>query len=194
LVEHLGPPPIGDSGVDFGVLHVLVSQVVFDELEALAVVQEMDGNTMPEAVNPDFLSYPGFLQIVLEQLLDPPHAEPALPASEERPGVAGPFLQPGPEEPAGVPEERFLSGDTALDPFDKNLVPLQVQVFDLDEYRLPNPETVFVDEIEEGPVPAVLDSGEEGLQLLLGEVLGGLLDEHGITSDCIVWLKDAILF
>jgi len=52
LIEYLGPPPVRDPSVNFRVLHVLVPQVILDELEALAVVQEMNGDTVPEAVNP----------------------------------------------------------------------------------------------------------------------------------------------
>jgi len=103
--------------------------------------------------------------------------------------VAGPLLQPGPQQPAGVPEERLLSGYPALDPLDEDLISLQVQVVELEQHRLPDPEAVLVNEIKEGPVPAILDLGEEGFNFILGEILGELLDEHDTASSFVVWLK-----
>jgi hypothetical protein len=82
ISEYLLSWGIGNLGIDFGVLNILVAQVVGHILNPPAALQEMDGHRVTRPVHGPPLNA-GILDIIHKQLLPYPFLEQALTSGEE---------------------------------------------------------------------------------------------------------------
>ncbi len=162
---------VGDPGVDGGRADVAVAEVVLDELERGAGVQEMGGDRVPKRVGRQPPGQARLHPVADEAGLDLPALERTEATREE--GLLrltrGPG-QVGAKQPRSAPEEDLLAPAAALEPPDEQPAPLEVDVATAKEQHLAHPQPMLVHEREERPIARVVDDREEARDLILGEV------------------------
>lgn len=162
---------VRDSGIDRGRLNALVPEMVLDELEVHAGIQQMGRNRMAQAVTSQVPWQPGTIAVAVEPRLDLSLPQRAMSSRKER-SIRGIEIaaQVRPQRALRRRPQWVLAPSTALQALDDDPAAIEVDVASRQQLDLADPESVVVDEREEGDVPRIVDSREELTQLGLGEV------------------------
>ena len=153
-----------------------MSQVVLDELEGDAGIEQVRGDRVAEPVAGVAAIEAGQVAVADEQRLDLALPERAVPSVEQ--GLLGgtlPCSEVAAEQPGRGREERLLGPRPALQALDDYPAPREIHVLAVEKGHLPHAECVVVDQREEGAVAEVLDRREKCPDLELGEVAGQAL-------------------
>jgi len=171
LAEHSDSVVVGDAGVDRGRPDALVAEVVLDELEVDAGIEQVSGNRMPQAV----ASQVGRESCAIA-IADEPRLDLALSERSASPREKGcvcsslRHLEVGSEYVLGRRPKRMFAPCATLQALDDDSAANQIHVATLKEADLPHPEPVVVDQREEGAIARVIHAREERPQLGLREV------------------------
>jgi len=154
-VEERRAVAVGDPGVDRRAADRLVPEVVLDELERHARVQEVRGDRVPEAVAGVAGREPRPLAVAGEEGLDLALAQRPPAAGKERiRRPAAPPSEIAAEQPGGGAKERLLGPGSTLEALDHDPAAREIDVLAPQQRHLPDPQAVVVDEREQGAVAA----------------------------------------
>lgn len=150
--------------------------MILDELEGDAGVEEVRRNRMAQAVRGVVGVELGTGPVPAEEILDLALPERAGATGEERiDRVALGASEIPVEKLFRGGKERPLGPEAALDAFDDDPVPGEIDVAPAEEPDLAHAEAVVVDQGEKRPVPDIRDHAEEGSELRLRQVAGQVL-------------------
>jgi hypothetical protein len=147
-------------------------EVLLDELEALASIEQMGGDRVPERVAGRVFGKPGCGAVAFEQRLNLALLEWPRSTREER--CAGIARRHAREmlakqgDRAG--EKRLLAPATALESTNDDPAAGQADVAPCKESDLPDPKAMMVDQGEQCSVPEGIDDREESAEVVLGQV------------------------
>ena len=162
LLEQRRAVAVGDAGVDRRRADRLVAQVVLDELERDAGVQEMRGDRVAQPVAGVAGGEVCGVSVANEQGLDLTLPEgPLAPGEERRLGRELHSSQVAAQESRGALEQRLLGPGAALEALDDNAAALEVDVASGEERHLSDPEAIEEDQRKKGPITEWTDRCEE---------------------------------
>jgi hypothetical protein len=179
LVEDRLAVSVRDPGVDRGGADGTVPQVILDEFERAAGVEEVGRDRMAKAVGREPREEPGAIAVFREQRLDLPLAEWAVSSREERIAIIRfPASEVWTSQTRDRREQRTFGPVAVLEPADDDARAIDIKVTALEQRDFPYSKTVQIDDQEEEAVAGILDYAEKPADFLLREVLRELLGER----------------
>lgn len=162
---------VRDLGVNFGVLDVLVAEMVGDIFNPASGFQEVNGNRVAKRMNGS-TSDASLFGIVSKKFLYHAFLEGPLAAGEEV--GAGVFANPHMRSQGfgRVAPERSLAANTVLEAADADAVVFEVDILNGDCGGFVHTEAVVVDQAEQGPVARGVDRRKEAFEFVLGQIFG----------------------
>lgn len=183
---------VADARIDRGRADVAVSEMVLDELERSAGVEQMGGDRVAQRVGRQVSRESGAIAVANETQLDLPPAQWPVPTGEERlrwlPGHRG---QMSTDECDRAFEEDLLAPRPAFETPHKQPATAQVDVAATQQQHFPYAQSVVIHEREERAIPRARNDGEEPSGLVLSQVARGLLmrvgkdGQRGASSDWV---------
>ena len=171
LAEEGRAVAIGDPRVDRRRANALMAQVVLNELQGYADIEQMGGDGMPEAVAGVAPIETCAIAILGEQRLNLTLLERPSSATKER------LLRPAPrnreetlQELRGRCEERLLRPRPTLQALDDDPSAVEVDVLPQHQRNFTDPQAIVIDNGEERSVAEILDRTKEGAEFELREI------------------------
>ena len=171
LAEERLAMAIGNAGVNGRRADGLMAEVILDEFQRDAGLEQVRGNRMTQAVGGVPAIEAGAIAISREQRLDLTLAEWTGASREERRGRdRRSTANVLPEKLRGARKERLHGPGAALEPLDDDSTALEVDILPLKQRDLRDAKAVVINQREERAVAKSLDRTEEGADFELAEV------------------------
>src|SRR5258706_5216464 len=162
---------VGDARVDRGRADVPVPEVVLDELEVCAGIQQVRGDRVTKRVGRQVFRQTRDTTVANEPRLDLAASEGSVASGKERARTVTIGLRNmRTKQLARGAEENLLAPGATLQPADEHPAARKVEVTTLQEQHLSHPQAVVVHQDEESSVAHVLDGREESPDFVLSQV------------------------
>lgn len=183
LPHHGFAVTVRDAGVDGSRADVAVAEMVLNELERGAGIEQVRGDRMPERVRRQARGEPGRIAVADEARLNLPTLERAVAAREERVAFgARRDREVVTQELRGRSEDDLLAPRAALEAANEQPPALKVDIPTADEEHFSHAQPVVIHEREERPVTRVANDREEAPDLILGQVARESLVWQGLNG------------